>query len=446
MIRSIVITVFLLFSAHVLIQSQTKSLELNKKIFKAVEAQVQKTNELYVDLHQTPELSLMEFKTAEKMAYQLKQLGFEVTTNFGGNGVVGVFKNGDGKTIMLRTDMDALPIKENTGLPYASSIVMNNSEGIESPVMHACGHDMHMTTWLGILTTLVELKNEWKGTILAIAQPAEEISGGSIEMINAGLFKKFPKPDVALCYHVSAEIPAGEIGYFPGPIFAGVNSVNLTIFGVGGHGAMPHTTVDPIVLASRTVLALQTIVSREINPFNPAVVTIGSIHGGSKHNIIPDEVNMQLTIRFFTDEVYAEICEAINRIPKGIAISAGLPEDKWPKVEIKKEFTPPVANNPELVLSTVKSMQEILGEENVYQVNPATVGEDFGKYGRTEEKIPIALFWLGSVNRQKYDDYLNNAKVLPGLHNSAYLPDFEPTFKTGVAAMSKSVINLFNKK
>jgi len=444
--RSITIIVFLLFSTHILIQAQTKSVELNKKIFKATEAQVQKINDLYIDLHQTPELSLMEFKTAEKMANQLKQLGFEVTTNFGGNGVVGVFKNGEGKTIMLRTDMDALPIKENTGLPYASSVVMKNAEGIESPVMHACGHDMHMSTWLGILTTLVELKSEWKGTILAIAQPAEEVSAGSIGMINAGLFKKFPKPDMALCYHVSAEIPAGEIGYFPGPIFAGVNSVDLTIYGVGGHGAMPHTTIDPIVLAARTVLALQTIVSREINPFNPAVVTVGSIHGGSKHNIIPDEVKMQITIRFFTDEVYAEICEALNRIPKGIAISAGLPEDKWPKVDIKEEFTPPVANNPELVLSTVKSMQEILGEDKVYQVNPATVGEDFGKYGRTEEKIPIALFWLGSVNRQKYDDYISNNKVLPGLHNSAFVPDFEPTFKTGVAAMSKSVINLFNKK
>jgi len=444
--RSIIITVFLLFSANILIQSQTKSLELNKKIFKAVEAQVQKINELYIDLHQNPELSLMEFKTAEKMAHQLKQLGFEVTTNFGGNGVVGVFKNGNGKTIMLRTDMDALPIKENTGLPYASAVVMNSSDGIESPVMHACGHDMHMSTWLGTLATLVKLKDEWKGTILAIAQPAEEGSLGSIAMINDGLFKKFPKPDYAFSYHVSAEIPAGEIGYFPGPIFAGVNSVDLTIYGIGGHGALPHTTIDPIVLAARTILALQTIVSREINPFNPAVVTVGSIHGGSKHNIIPDEVKMQITIRFFTDEVYAEICEALNRIPKGIAISAGLPEDKWPKVEIKKEFTPPVANNPELVLSTVKSMQEILGEENVYQVNPATVGEDFGKYGRTEEKIPIALFWLGSVNRQQYNDSQKNGKSLPGLHNSAYKPDFEPTFKTGVAAMSKSVINLFNKK
>ena len=442
--RTIILFISILFS--ICLFSQSSSSEMNKKIFNAVETQVEKVNKLYIDLHQNPELSLMEFKTAEKMAYQLKQLGFEVTTNFGGNGVVGVFKNGEGKTIMLRTDMDALPIKENTGLPYASSVVMKNSEGIESPVMHACGHDMHMSTWLGTLATLVKLKDDWKGTILAIAQPAEEGSLGSIAMINDGLFKKFPKPDYAFSYHVSAEIPAGEIGYFPGPIFAGVNSVDLTIYGVGGHGALPHTTIDPIVLAARTILALQTIVSREINPFDPAVVTVGSIHGGSKHNIIPDEVKMQITIRFFTDEVYAEICEALNRIPKGIAISAGLPEDKWPKVEIKKEFTPPVANNPELVLNTVKSMQEILGEDKVYQVNPATVGEDFGKYGRTEEKIPIALFWLGSVNRQKYDDYISHNKVLPGLHNSAFVPDFEPTFKTGVSAMSKSIINLFNKK
>lgn len=425
-----------------LLFSQNK---LNKQIENQIDLQLKEKKALYINLHQTPELSLMEFNTSKKMEVQLKAMGFEVTTKFRGNGVVGVFKNGEGKTIMLRTDMDALPIKENTGLDFASKVITKDQNGNDAPAMHACGHDMHMTVWLGTLKTLVNLKDQWSGTILAIAQPAEEVSAGSIAMINEGLFKKFPSPDYALCYHVSPDIPAGEIGYFPGPIFAGVNSVDISIFGVGGHGAMPHTTIDPVVIAARTVLALQTVVSREINPFNPAVITVGSIHGGSKHNIIPDEVKMQLTIRFFTDEVYGEIKNALHRIPKGIAISAGVPEDKLPIVKIKEEFTPPVANNPELVLTAVESMRKILGNEKVYQVNPATVGEDFGKYGRTEEQIPIALFWLGSVNQQVYDNHIKNGTSIPGLHNSAYLPDFEPTFKTGVSAMSISLINLFNK-
>lgn len=418
---------------------------INIQIDNQIELQLKQKKELYIDLHQTPELSLMEFNTSKKMAAQLKAMGFELTTNFGGNGVVGILKNGEGKTIMLRTDMDALPIKENTGLDFASKVITKDQNGNDVPAMHACGHDMHMTVWLGTLQTLVNLKDQWSGTILAIAQPAEEVSAGSIAMIKEGLFKKFPTPDYALCYHVSADLPAGEIGYFPGAIFAGVNSVDISIFGVGGHGAMPHTTIDPVVIAARTVLALQTVVSREINPFNPAVITVGSIHGGSKHNIIPDEVKMQLTIRFFTDEVYTEIKEALHRIPKGIAISAGIPKDKMPLIKISDEYTPPVANNPALVMNAVKSMQEILGNKNVYQVDPATVGEDFGKYGRTEEQIPIALFWLGSVNRQVYENHINNGAPIPGLHNSAYLPDFEPTFRTGVSAMSKSLINLFNK-
>ena len=348
--RSFIFAVLLFFSTEISIQAQTKSSLLNQKIFEVAESQVDDINKLYIDLHQNPELSHMELKTSEKMADRLQKLGFEVTKNFGGNGVVGVFKNGTGKVIMLRTDMDALPIKENTGLSYASNVVMKNHEGIESPVMHACGHDMHMSTWVGVLTTLVQLKDQWHGTILAIAQPAEETSGGSIEMIKAGLFKNFPKPDVALCYHVSPDYPAGEIGYFPGAIFAGVNSVNITIMGSGGHGAQPHKTIDPIVLAARTIMALQTIVSREINPFDPAVVTIGSIHGGSKHNIIPDEVNMQLTTRFFKDEVHQQIKKALLRIPRGIAISAGVPEEKLPIVEFVDDLTPPVANDPNLVI------------------------------------------------------------------------------------------------
>lgn len=416
------------------------------QISQTVDKQAVEAHKTYIDLHQNPELSFMEFETSKNMAAKLTEMGFEVTTQVGGNGVVGVFRNGKGKTILLRTDMDALPIKENTDLAFASQIITKDFEGKEAPAMHACGHDIHMTTWLGTLQTLVDLKKEWQGTIVAIAQPAEEVSGGSNAMIADGLFKRFPKPDLALAYHVSAELPAGTIGYYPGAIFAGVNSIDIKIFGQGGHGAMPHTTVDPIVLASRIVLAIQTIVSREINPVHPAVVTVGSIHGGTKHNIIPDEVDLQLTVRFFDLAVYQHILEALQRITKGVAISAGLPEDKWPLVKASNQFTPPVVNNSDLVLSAIKPMKQLLGNENVVQVEPLTVGEDFGKYGLTDEHIPIALFWLGGVNKAKYEDHLENGTLLPGLHNAAFYPDFEPTFKTGAKTMALTMIQLFNEK
>ena len=418
---------------------------INDKINKLADEKISQYKNVYIDLHKHPELSFMEFNTSKKMAEGLKSLGFEVTTGVGGNGVVGIFKNGNGKTIMLRTDMDALPIKETTGLPFSSQVIAKDVTGVESAVMHACGHDLHMSVWLGTLKTMISLKDEWKGTIMAIAQPAEEGSGGSIAMINDGLFKRFPRPDAGLCYHVSAELPSGTVGYRPGAIFAGVNSVDITIYGRGGHGALPHLTIDPVVLSAKIILDLQTIVSREINPVKPAVVTVGSIHGGTKHNIIPGEVKMMLTLRFFDEDVRKQIRESLERITKGAAIAAGLPEDKMPLIEYGKTFSPPVTNNPELVMSVVDHMKSILGDEKVFQVDPATTAEDFGKYGLTDEKIPIALFWLGGVNKDKYADHLKNDTFLPPLHNSAFAPDFEPTFKTGVAAMTKTLMGLFGK-
>lgn len=401
---------------------------------------------LYKDLHQNPELSGFEERTSAIMADQLRELGFVVTEGIGGKGVVGLYRNGNGPVIMLRTDMDALPVAENSGLEFSSSVKMTDSNGNVVPVMHACGHDMHMSVWLGTLQTLVALKNEWQGTLMAVAQPAEEIVAGSKGMIADGLFTKFPVPDYALCYHVSADLPAGQAGYFPGAIFAGVNSADITIFGQGGHGAMPHTTVDPVLLASRTVLALQTIVSREINPVYPAVVTVGSIHGGTKHNIIPGEVKMQLTLRFFDDDVYRQIQEALVRITRGIAISAGLPEDKMPVVKLADQFVPPVANDPLLVQDAVASMQSQLGDNNVIRVDPSTVAEDFGLYGRTEENVKIALFWLGSVNPELFNDYKSRGINIPALHNEAFSPDFGPTLQTGAEAMSRALIDLFNQE
>ncbi len=417
---------------------------LHNLITKTTENLTESHFEIYTDLHGSPELSLFEFKTAEKMAARLKEMGFEVTKGIGGTGVVGVFRNGPGKTIMLRTDMDALPVKENTGLPYSSTVVMKDASGIEQPVMHACGHDLHMTVWMGTLKTLVALKNEWKGTIIAVAQSGEEISFGAKAMIEDGLFKRFPVPDYALAYHVSAELPAGTIGYFPGPIFAGVKSAEITVYGSGGHGAMPHTTIDPVVIAAKIILDIQTIVSRTINPVKPAVVTVGAISGGSKHNVIPEEVKMLLTIRYFEDEILEQIKESLSRIARGAAVAAGLPEDKMPLVYIEPAETAPVSNDPQLVMNSVGFMRNCLGDDNVVQVDPMTVGEDFGKYGTTEEKIPIALFWLGGVNHDLYKKHKEEGAFLPPLHNAAFHPDFQPTFKGGVAAMSAAMISLFS--
>jgi amidohydrolase len=419
--------------------------KVNRDILSAVDRMEDTHFELYKQLHASPEVSLMEFETAARMALELEKMGFELTRNIGGNSLVGVLENGEGPVIMLRTDMDALPVKEETGLPYASRVMMEDDAGNRVPAMHACGHDMHMTVWLGTLNTMVQLKDKWQGTIIAIAQQAEEISAGADRLIEAGLFGQFPVPDYALACHVSAELPAGSIGYYPGAIFAGVSSVDIHVYGYGGHGAMPHTTTDPVVLASRIVMATQTLVSREIEPFQPAVVTVGSIHGGSKHNIIPDRVDLQLTVRFFSDDIYRQIISGLERITRGIAISAGLSEDKMPDVIPLEGLTPPVANDPALVEKGINSMESILGAGSIRKVNPSTVGEDFGRYGRTDEKIPIALFWLGGVEESKYRDHVENGTPLPGLHNAAFYPDFHPTFRGGVAAMASTMIDLFNE-
>jgi amidohydrolase len=433
----------LVFTSVCILNIYSQKNLLNNEILKSADQLSNKYQELYFYLHQNPELSLMETKTSGLMADNLRKLGFETTTGLGGNGVVGIFRNGKGKTIMLRTDMDALPVKENTGLPYASNIVMKDSRGIEYPVMHACGHDIHMTTWLGTLNTLVALKDRWHGTLIAVGQPAEEGMYGAQAMIDAGLFKIFPVPDYALCYHVSPDMPAGTIGFYPGPIFAGTKPAEVTVYGLGGHGATPHKTIDPVVIAARIIVDLQTIVSRTINPLKPAVVTVGSIHGGTRGNIIPEEVKMQLSIRFYENDVLETIKESVIRICRGAAISAGLPEEKMPLVVFDKSNDGPVVNDPLLVMNGVTSMKEILGDANVIRVDPALVAEDFAKYGQTDEKIPIALFWLGGVAHEKYDSFLKNGTILSPLHSSTFAPDFTVTFRTGVSAMARNVIDLF---
>jgi hippurate hydrolase len=388
----------------------------------------------------------MEAETSKRIAEELKKAGFTVTTNFGGNSVVGVFENGDGPVIMMRTDMDALPIKEKTELPFASNVSMIGVEGVEFPVMHACGHDMHMTVFIATANTLVKLKDQWKGTLVFIAQQAEEYSGGANAMIDAGLFKKFPKPDYILAYHVSAELPVGTIGYTKGATFASVTSVNVKFFGIGGHGALPHTTIDPVVITSKAILDYQTIVSREISALDPAVITVGSIHGGAKNNIIPDEVEIKLTLRAFSDDVMDHIVEGIKRKSIAAAKSAGLPEDLMPIVDVLPNATPPVVNNDNLLNNCIGSFKEVLGNDQVIAVPPATVSEDFARYGRTEENIPICLTWLGSVSKEDYSLFEQGKKDLPALHSPYYRPDAKPTLKAGASSMVNAIINLMNKK
>lgn len=419
--------------------------QLSDKLENEVKKQTVSMTELCKQLHQNPELSLQEFETSKRMAAELRKAGFEVTENFGGNNVVGILKNGEGSVVMLRTDMDALPIEEKTGLKFASTKTAKNSDGEEVPVMHACGHDIHMSVWAGTIHTLVALKNEWKGTLLVIAQQAEEISGGAGLAIETGLFTKFPKPDCALAYHINPELESGKIGLVGGPVFAGVKTAEITVYGKGGHGAYPEKCIDPIVIAARIVLDLQTIVSREISPLEPVVVTVGSIHGGTRPNIIPDEVKMELTLRYYSDEVIEKVIAAIQRISRSAAEMAGMPKDKLPLVKIETGETPPLVNNQKLSDKIRSFASETIGEENIIRTTPAMVGEDFGKYGRTPENIPICLIWLGSTSAGLFDELKARGEAPFPLHSPFLNPDYEKTIETGIKVMSGNVIGLMEE-
>jgi hippurate hydrolase len=403
-------------------------------------------DQLYKHLHANPELSFHEGKTAERIAAELEKAGFTVTRNVGGYGVVGVLKNGSGPTVLVRTDLDALPVTENTGLEYASRVRVKDDQGNEVGVMHACGHDVHMSAFIGAARVLSQMKDKWSGTLVFIGQPAEERGGGATAMLADGLFTKFPKPDYCLAWHIAADLPAGSAGYCEGYALANVSSVDLTVRGVGGHGAYPHTTKDPIVIASQIVLALQTIVSREIKPIDAAVVTVGSIHGGTKHNIIPDEVHLQITVRSYLDSVHEQTIRAIERISKGIALAAGVPDDRLPIMKVTADYTPSTYNDPALVKRVAKSMQTILGAEKVGQREPVMGAEDFGRYGRTEDKIPIAMFWLGTIAEERVQQSVRDGVPLPSLHSSLFSPLPEPAIKTGVTAMTAAVLDLLSGK
>lgn len=395
----------------------------------------------YKDLHTNPELSYQEEKTAAKLAAELKKLGFEVTEKVGGHGIVGVLKNGAGPTVLLRTDMDALPIAELTELPYASKVRVRDAEGKEVGVMHACGHDMHMTCWLGAARTLTALKDHWKGTLVFVGQPAEERGAGARLMLADGLYERFPKPDFALAMHCDGTIPHGKIGCTEGLAMANVDSVDILVKGKGGHGSAPHTCIDPVVIAARIVVDLQTLVSRETDPLDSAVVTVGSIHGGSKHNIIPAEVKLQITVRSFKENVRAHLLDGIKRIANAAAAAARAPE---PTVKVDlSEFTPAMRNDPQLARRLTAALKAHLGEDQVKPREPMMGGEDFSRFSR--DGVPILLIWLGTVPAEKVAAAKAEGKPLPSLHSPFYFPVPEPSIKTGVTALCVNALELLGK-
>lgn len=412
-----------------------------------IEKEYASLEQLYKELHQHPELSFMEEKTAGRLARLMKANGhFSVTEGVGGFGVVAVMKNGEGPVILIRTDMDALPVKEQTGAAFQSEVVAKNDKGEPTPVMHACGHDLHMAVWTGVARVLSQLKNKWKGTLVFIAQPAEERGGGAVAMLNDGLYTKFPLPDYALALHVNARLQSGKLGYCSGYALANIDMIDITVKGKGGHGGMPQQTKDPVVIAAKLVLELQTIVSREISPLDPAVVTVGSIHGGSKGNIIPDQVQLELTVRSFKDEVQKKIIDRIKQTCAGIALSSGLEEECYPVVTIRNEYTPAVYNDPALAEKIALHFTTLVGKDNVIKLTPEMFGEDFGRYGREKKPVPICMYSLGVVKAEDMAASRQGEKMLPATHSSSFLPDMEKSIKTGVLSMSSAILLLLDEK
>jgi amidohydrolase len=419
--------------------------------------------QIYEHLHRNPELSFQERNTSAVLAAEMKRLGFTVTTSLGdkwtkeraqkeygkvedgvgGYGVVAVLRNGAGPTLMIRADMDALPLVEKTGLSYASTLRDIAWSGEESGVMHACGHDIHMTAWIGTARDLVARKSEWKGTLVMILQPAEEIGLGSMAMLEDGLYTRFPKPDYVIALHDNAALPAGTIGVGSGYVMANVDSVDLLVKGVGGHGAYPQDTKDPIVVAARIVTTLQTLVSRELDPQDSGVVTVGAFNGGFKHNIIPDEVSLQLTVRSFADTTRDKLLKGIERIARAEAMAAGLDADKAISIRVKDDYTPSLYNEPKLVDRVGGVLKKTFGEDKIVPAQPTMGGEDFARFGRTPDRTPTMLFWLGAVSQEKYEaSQKPGGAPLPSLHSSLFAPDPDPTIASGVKAMTVAALDL----
>lgn len=397
--------------------------------------------QLYEHLHAHPELSFHEEKTSARMAEEIRALGFEVTEKVGGFGVVGVLKNGPGKTILVRTDLDGLPVREIGSAPYVSKTVTKDDAGNDVHVMHACGHDIHMTCWVGTARALMALKDQWKGTLVFIAQPAEERGAGAQAMIGDGLFQRFPKPDVCLALHCDSGLAVGSFGVTSGPATASTDSVDIVVKGIGGHGAMPNMTKDPIVLASQIVLALQMIDSRELHPTEPVVVTVGKFNGGTKHNIIPDKVELGLTVRTTSPETRTQVLDSIRRICRGLGIAAGLPENLLPEVSLLGPGTPSLHNDPELTARVTQVWADAFGKASVIERKATMAGEDFSRYTMTPDNIPVLLAWLGTVAPEKVEKAKQTGEALPSLHSPFYRPEAAPSITVGIKAMTLAVLS-----
>jgi hippurate hydrolase len=403
----------------------------------AVQADMPNLLAIYRDLHAHPELSGKEVRSAAILAAEARKAGFEVTTGVGGTGVVAVMKNGPGQVLLLRADMDALPVTEQSGLPFPS----------QTPgVMHACGHDTHMTSWIGIARRMAALRDRWSGTLVMIGQPAEEIGQGARAMLKDGLYTRFPKPDTVIAFHDWATLPAGTIGTVDGYIMANVDSVDVLVKGVGGHGAYPHLTKDPIVIGARIVTTLQTLISRETDPLQSGVVTVGSFQAGAKHNIIPPEAKLLITVRSYEPEVRQHLLDGIARIARGEAIAGGVADDQLPVVTIEDQHTPAAFNTHELTTHMIDLFEARFGKDRVVTVKPSMAGEDFSEYHIADPKIQSMLFWVGGVPKAKWDAVHGDVTKLPPLHSPYWAPDAEVVISTGIEAMTTAALDVLRKK
>ena len=408
---------------------------------------------IYRDLHAHPELSHHEERTSALLAGELRSAGYTVTEHLGkyadgtgAYGIAAVMENGAGPVVRVRTELDALPVEEKTGLPFASRVRSHNAAGQEVGVMHACGHDLHMTSLLGTARTLARLKERWSGTLVLIGQPSEETVDGARAMLNDGFYSRFPKPDFAIALHDEPTIEAGKVGVLGGAIYAGSTAVEVTMRGMGGHGAHPELTKDPVVMAAEFIMELQTIVSRQMLPLDPAVVTVGSIHGGTKGNIIPDDVVLQLTTRAFSEDVREHILSSIRRMAQGVAMAGGVPDDRAPIVKVSEtEATPPTYNDPKLAARLRGVFEAALGAANVGESKPMMVSEDFGLFGLSGHQIPTVIFQLGAVSAQQIEESRRTGTPLPSLHSSVFYPQVEPALRTGIVATTSAVLELLKK-
>ncbi len=432
MIRSIVLVAIALLGSVTPAAGDTVPAEVN-----AIYADTEK---LYLDLHRNPELGFQEKRTAGTLASRLKTLGYEVTTGIGGTGLVAILKNGSGPIVMFRTELDALPIEEKTGLPFASTVKTKTDAGDTVFVSHMCGHDLHMAAWAGTAALMVKHKDRWRGTLMLVAQPAEEILSGANAMLRDGLLTKFPKPTYALGMHVDHALPAGTVGFHPGYFRAASSNLDVTVYGKGGHGAYPQRAIDPVVIAARLILGLQTIVSRGNNPLDPAVVTVGSIHGGTAANIIPDVVKLQVTVRSLEPEVQKRILAAIAREAKGVALAANAPKE--PLIEIKSA-TDAVYNDPELTQRTVAAARAALGADQVVEMAAQMGSEDFSQYGLAG--VRIVLLHVGAINRAQLEASRTSGVPVPGIHTAMFAPEREPTIKAAIGAELAILLDLLKR-